>query len=396
MARKRGQNEGSIYQRKDGLWTVAVTVQGKRISKYFKSQSECREWLRNTQSQIQNGLTLAGARTTVIEFLEQWLGTIRESVRPKTLHQYAQIARGHIAPRLGNIKLKDLRPDQIQGLYNEKLDKGVSARTVLLIHSVLHKALNQALNLGLIGRNPAQAVSRPKAKRKEMRILTSDQARTFLSVAEETRYRALFHLALHTGMREGELLGLKWEDLDWVTRQLQVKRQLQVMPGIGMFFAEPKTASGRRTIVLSKAMIEKLREHLDDQDQDRQQAGEKWRENGLIFPTTIGTPMAARNMYEDFRKLLKSIGLPVIRFHDLRHTAATLMLQQGVHPKIVQERLGHADISMTLNTYSHVLPSMQAEAAEKLDELLNPIEVSKEIKYLREAEQVYSTLPSGK
>jgi len=270
------------------------------------------------------------------------------------------------------------------------LDKGVSARTVLLTHSVLHKALNQALKLGLIGRNPAQAVSRPKVSYKEMRVLTSDEARTFLSAAEGTRYRALFHLALHTGMREGELLGLKWDDLDWVTRQLQVKRQLQVMPGKGLVFAEPKTAAGRRTIVLSKSMVEKLREHLDDQNQDRQKAREKWHENGLIFPTTIGTPMAARNMYEDFRKLLKRIDLPLIRFHDLRHTATTLMLQRGVHPKIVQERLGHADISMTLNTYSHVLPSMQAEAAEKLDELLTPIEVGNEIKHLREAEQLYS------
>jgi len=141
-------------------------------------------------------------------------------------------------------------------------------------------------------------------------------------------------------------------------------------------------------------MVEKLRKHLDNQDLDRQEAAEKWQENGLIFPTTIGTPMAARNMYEDFRKLLKKIGLPVIRFHDLRHTAATLMLQQGIHPKIVQERLGHADISMTLNTYSHVLPSMQEEAAEKLDELLTPIEVSKEIKQLREKEQIYSILSS--
>ncbi len=326
----------------------------------------------------------------MIEFLHQWLGTIRESVRPKSLYQYTQIGRQHIVPRLGAIKLKGLRPDQIQTLYNEELDKGVSARTVLLTHSVLHKALNQALKLGLIGRNPAQAVSRPKVTHKEMRVLTSDQARTFLSAADSTRYQALFHLALHTGMREGELLGLKWEDPDWVTRQLQVKRQLQRTPGKGLVFAEPKTAAGRRTIILSKSMVEKLHEHMDDQDQIRQQAGEKWQENGLIFPTTIGTPMAARNMYEDFKKLLKRIGLPVIRFHDLRHTAATLMLQQGIHPKIVQERLGHADISMTLNTYSHVLPSMQEEAAKKMDELLTPIEVSKEIKYLREVDQLYS------
>jgi integrase len=390
MSRKRGQNEGSIYQRKDGLWTVSVTIQNKRISKYFKTQAECREWLRNTQSQIQSGLTLAGARITVIEYLEQWLGTIRESVRPKTLHQYTQIARGHIAPRLGSIKLKDLRPDQIQALYNEKLDQGVSGRTVLLIHAVLHKSFNQALQWGLIGRNPAQAVSRPKFRRKEMKVLNDVQVRTLLLTAKGTRFETLLWLAISTGLREGELLGLRWSDLDWKSRQLQVKRQLQRIKG-GVVFTEPKSAAGKRVIVLGKVIVEKLQEHIQFQQAERKQAGENWKENDLIFPSVWGTPLDNSNMVKNFKVFLKQAGLPDIRFHDLRHTAATLMLQQGVHPKVVQERLGHADITLTLNTYSHVMPSMQDEAAEKLDELLTVIDVSGEIKKMGEHKAVYNT-----
>lgn len=389
MARKRGQNEGSIFQRKDGLWTVSVSIQGKRISKYFRSQSECREWLRNTQKQIQNGLTLAGAQTTVFEYLGQWLGIIRESVRPRTLDQYAQIVRQYIAPRLGTIKMKDLRSDQIQALYNEKLDEGISARTVLLIHAVLHSAFVHALKLGLIGRNPVDAVTRPKVKRKEMRVFTDDQARAFLSAAKHTRHACLFQLALHTGMRQGELLGLMWKDIDWINRQIHVQRQLSRVPNGSLVFSGPKTAKGRRNIVISPTMIDSLRKHMEEQEDYKKVVGEKWEENDLIFPSKFGTPLHHANMFREYKELLRETGLPLIRFHDLRHTAATLLLQQGVHPKIVQERLGHADISMTLNTYSHVLPSMQEDAALKMDELLNPIEVTDTIKAIKEQVTVY-------
>ena len=318
MARKRGQNEGTIYHRKDGLWAVQVTIQHKRISKYFKTQAECREWLRKTQSQIQNGLTLAGARTTVIEFLEQWLGTIQESLRPKTLQQYTQIVRQHIAPRLGAIKLKHLRPDQIQALYNEKLDQGISARTVLLIHCVLHRSLNQALQWGIIVRNPAQSVSRPKFHRKEMQVLNDVQARTLLLTAKGTRFETLLWLAISTGLREGELLGLRWSDIDWKTRQLQVRRQLQRIKG-GLVFSEPKSATGKRVIVLGRVIIEKLQEHIQFQQVEKKQSGENWKENDLIFPSIWGTPLDNSNMYKNFKVFLKQAGLPDIRFHDLRH-----------------------------------------------------------------------------
>lgn len=320
----------------------------------------------------------------MIEFLEQWLGTIRESVRPKTLHQYTQIVRGHIAPLLGEIKLKELRPDQIQNLYNLKMDKGISARTVLLIHAVLHRSLNHALRLGIVNRNPVDAVQRPKFKKKEMKILNESQTRAFLSAVKGDRCEALYWLAVSTGMRQGELLGLKWSDVDWRNKRVYIQRQLQRLPEQHLAFTEPKSAAGKRVIVLSTTLIEKLKDHIALQDQEIHRAGVRWQENDLIFPSVIGTPLDHRNLFRDFKIILNSAGLPDIRFHDLRHTAATLMLLQGIHPKVVQERLGHSDISLTLNTYSHVLPSMQEEAAEKMDEILKPINVSEELKQISE------------
>jgi len=221
-----------------------------------------------------------------------------------------------------------------------------------------------------------------------MKVLTDDQVRVFLSGSEGTRYGVLFYLALSTGMRVGELLGLKWSDIDWSTQRLQVKRQLQHLPELGLTFTEPKSAAGRRLIILSTQTVEKLRRHLEDQELARILASDRWQEYDLVFPTKYGTPMYPTNMYKDFKALLKMLGLPRIRFHDLRHTAATLMLQQDIHPKIVQERLGHSDINMTLNIYSHVLPSMQAEAAEKMDEILLPIEVSSEYKNIKDQKDI--------
>ena len=178
---KRGQNEGSIYKRKDGRWTAQVTIQGRHVNKYFKTKAECREWLRRTQAQVENGLTLAGAQTNLADFLNQWLVTMNNSLRPKTMRQYQQIVRQHILPTLGKLKLKEIRPDQIQALYNQKLNDGLSSRTVILIHSVLHKSLKQALKWGLIGRNPVEAVIRPKIKQNEMQTLSIDQVGAFLS-----------------------------------------------------------------------------------------------------------------------------------------------------------------------------------------------------------------------
>ena len=379
MAKKRGQNEGSIYHRKDGLWSSQISSEGKRVSKYFKTRREAQQWLDETRSQMRNGLSLAGASASMSEFFEHWLETVKSSLRPNTHAQYSQIVHQHILPLLGKVRLKDLRPDMIQTLYNEKLSSGVSARTVQLIHAVLHRSLNQALKWGLIGRNPADAVVRPKARRAEMKVLDDVQVRTLLLAAKGSRFEALLQVAVTTGLREGEILGLKWSDLDWTTRRLQIQRQVQRQKGKGNVFSEPKTAAGRRSVVLGSGTIEKLREHYQKQQVERQIAGDRWQENDLIFPSVIGTPQDHRNVLKSFKEILEQAGLPIIRFHDLRHTAATLMLQQDVHPKVVQERLGHSEISLTLNTYSHVLPDMQEEAAEALEGLITLVDVSGEV-----------------
>ena len=379
MAKKRGQNEGSIYKRSDGLWTAQVTVQEKRLTKYCKTQKECREWIKAQQAQMDNGVDLLAAQITVEKFMDEFLQAHTVSVRPSTIIQYRQIFNQHINPFIGHMKLKDLRPDQVQSLYNKKLKSGCSNQTVLLIHSVLHRALNHALRMGLVGRNAADAVSKPRQYRKEMHTLDDNQVRTLLLASEESRYSMLFYMAVTTGLRQGELFGLKWSDLDWKSRKLRVQRQIKRIAGQGAVFTEPKTKAGRRQVVLSPAAIERLCKHYQRQQLERQFAGDKWQEMDLIFPSSIGTPMDTHNMRKEFKEILANAGLPDIRFHDLRHTAATLMLQQNVHPKVVQERLGHSDISLTLNTYSHVLPGMQEEADEKLDELLTPIDISKDL-----------------
>lgn len=379
MAKKRGHNEGSIYKRKDGYWVGQIAIGNKHEYKYFKTQKEAREWLKMKHSQLDAGVDLAKADTTITEYLKEWLSTKSMEIRPKTYDQYKGIINRHINPNIGRIKLKDLRPDQIQVLYNKKLRDGTSSRTVKMIHSVLHCALNHAVKMGLIGRNPTDAVTKPRLRRKEMKVLDDNQARTFLMSASKSRNAAFYHLAVATGLRQAELFGLKWSDLDWDSMRLQIQRQIQRVRGHGLVFTEPKTANGRRVVVLGKSTKAVLQDHFKRQQIERQFAGNRWVETDLIFTSTIGTPIDHRNLFREFKELLKEAGLPDIRFHDLRHTAATLMLQQNIHPKVVQERLGHSDISLTLNTYSHVLPGMQEEAAEKMDTLLTPIDISREL-----------------
>jgi integrase len=250
----------------------------------------------------------------------------------------------------------------------------VSSNTVRILHAVLHRSLEQAVRWGMIERNPAKAVIRPKPCRKEIQTLNSHQVRQFLIAAQGSRYEALYYLAITTGLRAGELLGLKWNDLDWTKGHLHVQRQIQRVPGNGLALLEPKNAAGRRVVILGQTMMTVLDEHFKKQDYMRSFAGERWQEHGMIFTSQTGTCLDHRNVYREFKEILRKAGLSDIRFHDLRHTAATLMLQEGIHPKIVQERLGHAQIYMTMDTYSHVLPAMQDEAAKKMDELIAPIQ----------------------
>lgn len=234
MAKRRGNKEGSIYRRKDdGRWIGQVSVDGHRMSKSCKTQREAREWLKQTLVQVEDGLTIKGARTTLASYLDSWLETTKPTVRPKTWVQYEQIVRQHVKPTLGAIRLKDLRPDHVQTLYTSQLERGLGPRSVRLIHAVLHRALNQALRWGLVRRNVCEAVDKPKQSRAEMQTFDLEQTQTFLRAVEEDRIEALFYLAISTGLRQGELLGLKWADLDFDSGRFQVQRQLQRIPGEG-------------------------------------------------------------------------------------------------------------------------------------------------------------------
>ena len=369
MAKKAGQNQGSITKRKNGTYMVQITVDGKRITKYFKTKKEANKWRIERLNKIQNGLFYSGPKLTLEEFFEEWLIARKDSIKPKTLNQYRQIVGSHINPTLGKIKLNELQPAEIQALYNEKVNAGIGTRTVRLIHSVLHCALGHALRLGIIYRNPSDAVYKPKAQKTEMQILDENQVRSFLIAARGKRLEALYKVAITTGLRKGEILALKWSDLDWRSGQLNIQRQVQRVPGSGLVFTEPKTKAGRRMIVLGPDTVLGLKEHFKRQLAEIEFMGDKWQDYDLIFPSSIGTPLSHSNQHKKFKRLLEEANLPNIRFHDLRHTAASLMLKQGISVKVVQERLGHSDAAMTLNVYSHTIPGMQKEAAKKMDEI---------------------------
>ena len=261
MGRRRSNGEGTIYRRKDGRWCAQVSLQGKRVTFYAKTQKECRDWIKSTVATIDRGGSYESMRMTVGEYLERWLMATKTTIQVKIYRQYAQVVEQHIVPALGSIKLRDLRPDQIQSFYSTKIDEGASPSTVRVIHSVFHCALNKAVKWGLLGRNPASHVDKPKVNRKEMKTLSAEQVIRLLNFSQGSRYEALYHLAVTTGLRQGELLGLRWSDLDWGTGHLRVQRQLQRVSGEGLVLNEPKSASGRRLVVLGPATLEKLRDH---------------------------------------------------------------------------------------------------------------------------------------
>jgi integrase len=371
---KRGNGEGSIGRRKDGLYMARYTVQTatgtKRKTLYGKTRSEVSAKLSKALTDREGGLTYDAGKQTVEEYLARWLSnSVRDTVRQRTYERYESIVRVHLAPAIGKVKLKALTPDHVRGLYRKKLDGGLAPRTVLHIHRTLSKALKQATDDGLIPRNAAAPVKPPRPSREEIRPLNREQVRALFEAAREDRLEALYVVAVTAGLRRGELQGLKWEDLDLEAGTLQVQRTLSEPKG-GYVFEAPKSGKGRNVRLTRKAMAA-LREHRKRQLEERMQKAGLWREQGLVFPSAVGTPLWGGNLNRAFKTLLKRAGLPhSFRFHDLRHTCATLLLRQGVNPKFVQELLGHRDVSLTLNTYSHVLPDMGDVAASAMDEAL--------------------------
>jgi integrase len=372
MPGKRGNSEGSIRKRADGRWEARVMMpDGKRKSFYGETRQEVARLLTQALRDREQGVTALNDRQTVAQYLTFWLEQVKHQIDGSSYIRYEVEVRLRLIPEFGKVLLSKLTAQQVQAVYARMLDEGMSAGGVRYMHMVLHRALDAALRLGLVYRNVTEMVNIPRLLRREIAPLTSEQVHTFLEAAGGHRLEALFVLALATGMRRGELLALTWADVDLESAQLQVRSALQQTPE-GLIIAQPKTKRSRRTIALAPTVVEALRRHREAQEEERKRVGEAWTDLGLAFPNTVGRCFEPRSMvYRYFKPLVRVAGLPgTTRFHDLRHTAATLLLMAGVNVKVVSEMLGHASITITLDIYGHVLPHMQEQAAQIMEGLL--------------------------
>lgn len=361
MTKRRANNEGSLFfDSTKESWCAEITLpNGKRRKKRGKNQKEVQDWLFEQRKYIQSGLPLKDEKVTVAAFMTRYMEEVAaHTLKPGTLKSYDHWVNAHIIPEIGRIKLAALRPEHLQRLYAKKLDEGLSKRTVQYMHSIIRRILNQAVRWGVISINPTNMVTPPKPEKQEFTTLSADQAKTFIESVEDGRWRTIYVVAILTGLRKSEILGLRWEDVDFKRSQLSINNIIYEVSG-HIYSGSPKTDSSRRTIAMPNYVAQSLQAYQEITHET----------HGLIFTTSTGKPISQRNLTRHFHGALEKAGLPRIRFHDLRHTAATLLLKENVHPKVVQEMLGHSSISLTLDTYSHVIPSMQQEAADKMDGL---------------------------
>jgi len=370
-SKRRGHGEGSIYQRKDGRWVASLSLENRQ-RKYFygETRREVQEKLKVALREQQQGTLVTASQQTVKQFLERWVESYKPTVRLRTYVQARSVVYRHLIPALGHVSLQKLTPEMIRGMYRQKLDEGKKPATVRAIHSMLHRALEEAVKDGLVARNVASLVKAPRIEKGEKQVLNADQAKQLLEVVRGSSLDALLVLALATGMRRGELLALRWNDIDLERGTLVVRHTVSRIAGYGLVEGEPKTRAGRRRIVLPVVVVEALRRHQAGQEQMRVVAGDSWQEKGIVFADKDGGFLDPDSVVRRYKRLLKRVGLPRLCFHDLRHSAATILLAADVHPKKVQELLGHSSISMTLDLYSHVIPSMQQDVADKMDDLL--------------------------
>jgi integrase len=369
--RKRANGEGSISQHPDGRWWARITVDGKRKAYYGQTRKEVQQKLTAVLRDLHQGITPAPQQETVAHFLTRWLDDVaRPRLRPSTFVRYRQLVHHHAIPVIGSKRLHSLSPADMQWLLAKKLSEGLAPATVLQLRAVLRRAFDQALKWGLVGRNVAALVDPPPARRAQVEAFTPDQVREFLVTVRGSRLEALYTVAVALGLRQGEALGLRWCDVDLETGTLWVRKALQRIDG-ELRLVDPKTERSRRTLDLPAAAVAALKAHRARQLEERLQVGPLWQDSGLVFTTAVGTPLDGGNVRRDYRALLKRARLPHLKFHGLRHTAASLLLAQNVHPRLVMETLGHSQITLTMDTYSHVIPSLRRQVADQMDAILS-------------------------
>ncbi|MDP9364704.1 MAG: site-specific integrase [Chloroflexota bacterium] len=368
---KRTGPQGPTYRVRVEYPPDPVTGKRRQRSKSFRTRKEAQAALAQWGAEIARGTALEPSRATVGDLLGQWLASVAaHNVKAATLEDYEATVRVHVLPELGSVPVQRLTAARVQSFYAAKLAAGASPRTVQLCHLRLSQALKQGVAWGLVPHNACASVRAPRVTYKRFETWNPDEARAFLAAAEGDALSPLWLLALSTGMRRGELLGLRWRDVDLDAGTLSVRQCLIPSKG-GPVLAEPKTAAARRLVRLPAEAIAALREHRRRQVERRLALGSLWRDLDLVLCTGEGNVVNPANVDRSFARLVRAAGVRRIRFHDLRHTHATWLLAAGQPVKVVSERLGHARVSITLDTYAHVLPDMQEAAAEAIGSLLS-------------------------
>lgn len=380
-----------IRKEASGRYVVVVDVAApgekrRQIKRRFHTYKEARSWLACTRSEVSAGAFVRPQRLTLAQYVEQWLPVLRTQVRPSTAYSYERNLRLHVLPALGARPLQALRPADLTALYAQLLAEGrldhkrqpvggLSHRSVAYVHTIVGKALDGAVRGELLQTNPARRaeVPRPQAtaeRHQQLRTWSRVELARFLEAGRNHRHYPAWLLLATTGVRRGEALGLSWAALDLEAGRMQVRRTLVDMAGDEPVWSDPKTARGRRQVALDPATVAALRALRVEQAQERLLVGAGYVEHDLVFCRPAGRPYHPERFSRSFMERVRQLGLPALSVHGMRHTWATLALQAGVHPKVVQERLGHSTISITLDTYSHVLPSMETDAAERVAALI--------------------------
>jgi len=392
MSSRRGNGEGSIFKRKDGRWCGVVTVgidpqTGEQKRKYFYDDERkgVARKITNLKQKLFNGTYSEPCNMLLKNWLVRWIEGRKSSLAYSTYRNYRVMIKNHLNPDIGDTKLKDLKARQIQELLNYKLDHGrkkgkggLSPRTIKYIYQTLHAALEQAVKERLINNNVCKAVEVPKKQEeKKLHTWNKKQVNMFLNKARDYKYFILHYLALNTGMRRGELLGLQWQDIDFKQKRIQVKRQL-ARTDEGLIFKKVKTKSGNRIIPVTDNVITELKRHKIKQGEKRLALGEAYNKKAdLVGCNGIGNPLDPRNLVRDFKEIIEEAGIPEIRFHDTRHTFSTLFLEARGSIKTLQQILGHSSITVTIDTYSHVTEEMLIEAERKMETMFKVVESNK-------------------
>ena len=387
---KRGWHQGTIKKQKNGKYQIWVILpNGRRKSKTCKSEAECNRWAtqiqgdpvyanqaRNPRGYTQNSFSGFYNPKTVTQWIEEWLPKARLRVRDSTFRDYTKLSHQYIIPRLGSIKLSELTRKKVNAFY-ESLDReGVGRNSIRYVHRIFHRALQVAYLEEETITNPVDGANVPRVEDKEMKFMNELQVLVFLAALRDHPHEALYDLAVKSGPREGEILGLKWEDIDFYRGTISFQRQAKRVSGKGLQLLPLKTKASRRTIHIGSHTLDLFAKHKANQEIEKEQVGVLWQENDLVFPTSIGTIYDQSNLVAEFKMVLVLAGLPEIRFHDLRHTAASIMLKHIKDVIVVSRTLGHSRPSTTLNIYGHLLPGIQPEAAQLIDDALTPTPIN--------------------